>query len=192
MSVWLYLIFLAALAAQRLVELRISRRNLERVLARGGEEFGQRHFATMRALHTLFFIGCAAEVVLLDRPFTPLLGWAMFAVALAGQGLRYWAMLTLGSAWNVRVVLVPGEAAVTTGPYRYLRHPNYVGVVLEIFAVPLIHGAWLACVVFSALNVCVLWVRIRCEEAALADHSDYGARFGDKPRFVPRPRRPAV
>lgn len=191
MSITLYLLLLGALAVQRLFELRRSRANLERALERGGTEFGQRHFAVMKGLHGLFFVACALEIVLLARPFTALVGWPMLALALVGQGLRYWAILTLGSAWNVRVILIPGQSLVATGPYRYVRHPNYLGVILEIFAVPLIHGAWITCLVFSGLNACLLWTRIRCEEAALAGQSNYDEELRNKPRFIPRPRLPA-
>ena len=185
MSLPIYLLLLGALALQRLFELRLSGRNLERALARGGSEFGQGHFGVMKALHALFLVACASECLLLGRPFQALLGWPMLALALIGEGLRYWAMFTLGPAWNARVVLVPGQPVVTTGPYRYIRHPNYVGVVLVIFAVPLIHGGWITSLVFSVANAFLLRVRIRCEEAALAEHSDYGESVGVRPRFVP-------
>jgi methyltransferase len=110
----------------------------------------------------------------------------MLALALAAQVLRYWAIRTLGPRWNVRVIVVPGAPVVTGGPYRFLRHPNYVAVVVEGFAIPLIHGAWGTALVFSAANALLLVVRIRCEERALAAHCDYAARFGAAPRFVPR------
>jgi methyltransferase len=180
-----YLALLAALAAERLVELRISRRNAAWARARGGVEVGQRHFPAMAALHTGFLIACAAEVVLLGRPFVPALGWPMLALAAAAQALRYWAIASLGARWNVRVIVLPGAPVVSSGPYRWLRHPNYLAVVLEGFAIPLIHSAWLTAAGFSAANAMLLAVRIRCEERALARHCDYGARLGALPRFVP-------
>jgi methyltransferase len=180
-----YLAILAALAAERLVELRISRRNAAWALGRGGVEVGRRHFRVMAALHAGFLAGCAAEVVLLDRPFVPALGWPMLALAALAQALRYWAIASLGPRWNVRVIVLPGAPAVRTGPYRWLRHPNYLAVVLEGFAIPLIHGAWLTAACFSAANAVLLAVRIRCEERALARHCDYEARLGAVPRFLP-------
>lgn len=185
-STALYLALLAALGVERLYELRLSKRNAAQALAQGGVEFGRAHFRVMALLHATFLAACAAEVVLLQRPFVASLGVPMLALAIAAQALRYWAIRTLGPRWNVRVIVVPGAPVVTGGPYRFLRHPNYVAVVLEGFAIPLIHGAWLTALVFSLANALLLAVRIRCEERALAAHCDYAAQFGGAPRFVPR------
>jgi methyltransferase len=176
---------LGLVALERGFELWLSRRNAAAALARGGIERGREHFGFMRALHAAFLAGCALEVALLDRPFDPRLGFPMLALALAAQALRYWAIATLGARWNVRVIVVPGEPVVTRGPYRWLRHPNYLAVVLEGFALPLIHGAWLTALGFSALNAWLLHVRIRVEERALAEHCELEARLGDRPRLVP-------
>lgn len=184
-SAALYLAFLAALGLERLFELRLSRRNAAWAFARGGVEVGQRHFRAMQGLHASFLACCALEVVWLRRPFEPALGVPMLALALAAQALRYWAIASLGPHWNVRVIVVPGAPAVVRGPYRFLRHPNYVAVVLELFAVPLVHGAWATALAFSAANAWLLAVRIRCEERALAAHCDYEARMGGARRFVP-------
>lgn len=186
MSVRLYLVLLALLAAERVLELWISRRNAAWSRARGGIEFGQRHFAAIKLLHGAFFPACAAEVIALGRTFDPKLGWPMLGLALVAQGLRYWAILSLGRAWNVRVIVVPGRAAVTRGPYRFVRHPNYAAVVLEMFAVPLVYGAWWTAAVFSVANAALLRVRIRSEEAALRVHCAYDERLGATARFVPR------
>ena len=140
----------------------------------------------MKVLHTGFLLACAAEVVLLQRPFVPALGWPMLGLALAAQALRYWAIATLGPRWNMRVIVVPGAPPVDRGPYRWLRHPNYVAVAIEGLALPLVHGAWLTALVFSVANAWLLAVRIRCEERALATYCDYDARLGALPRFVPR------
>ncbi|MFW5739521.1 MAG: isoprenylcysteine carboxyl methyltransferase family protein [Myxococcota bacterium] len=180
-----YLALLALVGIERLVELRISRANARAALENGGIERGQRHFRVMKLLHTAFLIGCAVEVVLLDRPFIPALGVAMLVLALAAQGLRYWAIGTLGRQWTVRVIVVPGRRVVTGGPYRYLRHPNYLAVVVEGLAIPLIHSAWLTALTFTVLNGLLLWVRIRCEESALAQHCDYGQHLGARPRWLP-------
>ncbi|UCE86460.1 MAG: isoprenylcysteine carboxyl methyltransferase family protein [Deltaproteobacteria bacterium] len=181
-----YLAFLVLLALQRIGELVISRRHTRWALARGGVEFGERHFRIMAALHVAFFLGCAGEVVRLSRPFDPLLGYPMLAIALLAQIVRAASMRALGPYWNARVIVVPGAPVVTRGPYRFVRHPNYAAVVLEGFAVPLIHGAWLTASAFSLLNAILLSVRIRCEERALAAHSDYARRLGSRARFLPR------
>lgn len=181
-----YLLFLAVLAAERLFELRVSRRHAAAAFARGAIEYGRRHFAWMRALHAGFLAACALEVVLLHRPFRPALAAACLGVVVAAQALRYWAIASLGERWNVRVIVEPGIPVEVRGPYRYLRHPNYVAVVLEGFAVPLVHGAWLTALVFSVSNAVLLAVRIRCEERALGTHCAYAARLGRRSRFVPR------
>ena len=183
-----YLILLALVGVERLFELAISRRNAARALARGGIEVGQRHFVVMKVLHAGFLVACAAEVVLLRRPFVAPLGISMLVLALASQALRYWAVLTLAGSWNVRVIVVSGDLAVASGPYRYLRHPNYVAVIAEGVALPLVHTAYLTAVAFTLLNAALLAVRIRCEERALTDHCRYEERLGDRPRLVPRGR----
>ncbi|WP_373046805.1 isoprenylcysteine carboxyl methyltransferase family protein [Vulgatibacter sp.] len=179
----LYLGFLLLLGVERIGELVLSRRNAARSLADGGVEVGQRHFRAMALLHTAFLFACAAEVVLFERRFPGALGTFAFGVAILAQALRYWAIGTLGPRWNVRVIVVPGEAPVTSGPYRFVRHPNYVAVVLEILFVPLIHGAWITALLFSAANAVLLYVRIRTEEAALG--AAYRAAFAERPRFLP-------
>jgi methyltransferase len=168
-SATLYLGLIALTALERLVEVRVSLRHAAWSLARGGYEVGREHYPFMVVLHTGFLIGCAAEVLLLDRPFLPWLGWPMLALALACQVLRWWCITTLGERWNTRVILVPGLPRVTSGPYRYLDHPNYVAVVLEGIALPLIHSAWITALTFTVLNALLLRVRIRCENAALAE-----------------------
>jgi methyltransferase len=180
-----YFAFLALVAAERLFELRLSKRNAALALARGGIEVGRAHFGWMRALHTGFLAACALEVALLGRAFDARVGLPMLALALAAQALRYWAIATLGPRWNVRVIATPGDPVVTSGPYRWLRHPNYAAVVLEGFAIPLVHGAWLTALAFSALNAWLLRVRIRVEEGVLAEHCAFDARLGDRPRLVP-------
>lgn len=180
-----YFSLLSLIAAGRLHELHLSKRNAALAFARGGVEFGREHFPWMRALHAGFLVACAAEVALLHRSFDPRIGFPMLALALAAQALRYWAIATLGPRWNVRVIVTPGEPVVTSGPYRFVRHPNYAAVVLEGIAIPGIHGAWLTAIAFSALNAWLLRVRIRVEEWALAEHCEGDARLADRPRLVP-------
>ncbi len=164
----LYVAVIAATGLERLVELVVARRNAAWSFARGGVEHGRGHFPFMVVLHTGFLFACVAEVVLLQRPFVPPLGGAMIALALACQGLRWWCIRTLGPQWNTRVIVVPDLSPITGGPYRWLRHPNYVAVALEGLALPLIHGAWITAATFTVLNLGLMVVRIRTEEAALA------------------------
>lgn len=163
-----YLLLIAAVAAERLAELVIARRNLAWSRARGGVEFGAAHYPVMVVLHTGLLVGCVAEVALLQRPFLPALGWPMLAIVLAAQGLRWWCISTLGHQWNTRVVVVPGAPRVTGGPYRLVPHPNYVAVIAEGVALPLVHTAWLTALVFTVLNAALLRTRVSTENRALA------------------------
>ena len=178
-----YLALLLLIGAERLCELALSMRNARLAFARGGVETGARHFRAMTLLHALFLPACAAEVLVLHRAFPGALGWLALGAALSAQGLRWWAIASLGARWNVRVIVVPGEPPVRRGPYRFVRHPNYLAVAVELLAVPLVHGAWLTALVFSAANAWVLRVRIHTEEAALGtgwDQAFVGVR-----RFLP-------
>lgn len=163
-----YFLLIAAVAVERLAELVVAQRNLAWSRTHGGVEFGFRHYPAMVTLHTGLLVGCLAEVYLLDRPFLPWLGWPMLAVLVAAQALRWWCIATLGRRWNTRVIVVPGLPPVTGGPYRFLPHPNYVAVVVEGVALPMVHLAWITAVVFTVANAVLLSVRIRVEDAALA------------------------
>lgn len=159
--------FVVAVGLERVAELVVSRRNAADAFARGGVEFGLRHFPFMVVLHTGLLVGAVLEAWLGDRPFIAWLGWPMLVLVLATQALRWWCIATLGRQWNTRVIVVPGAPLVSGGPYRYVRHPNYVAVVLEGAALPLIHTAWITAVVFTVLNAALLRTRIRCENKAL-------------------------
>lgn len=164
----LYLGLVALVALERLVELAITRRHAERLLERGGVVVGQGHYRWMVLLHTALLIAGPLEVWGLARPFVPPLAAAMTVLVVLGMALRYWVIATLGDRWTTNVVVVPGEPLVERGPYRGLRHPNYLAVVIEVAALPLVHTAWLTALVFTVANAFLLRTRIRVEEAALA------------------------
>ncbi|MFV0138070.1 isoprenylcysteine carboxyl methyltransferase family protein [Streptomyces sp. HMX87] len=164
--IW-YSLLLLAVAAERVAELVVARRNAAWTLARAGVEYGRGHYPVMVALHTGLLVCCLLEPVLAHRPFLPALGWPMLALAVLAQVLRWWCITTLGPYWNTRVIVVPGARLVGAGPYRFLRHPNYVAVVVEIAALPLVHSAWLTAAVFTLANAALLTVRVRCENTAL-------------------------
>lgn len=164
-----YAILILAVGLERLAELVVTKRNLAWSLERGGREVGQGHYPPMVVLHTGLLAGCLLEVWLLDRPFVPALGWTMLALVLAAQALRWWCIATLGPRWNSRIVVIPGLPLIDRGPYRWFRHPNYVAVVVEGVALPLVHTAWLTALVFTVLNAALLRVRIRAENAALTE-----------------------
>jgi methyltransferase len=159
---------------ERLAELVVSNRNAAWSLAHGGRETGRGHYPVMVLLHTGLLVGAVVEAWV-RRPDVPaLLAWSMLALVLASQGLRWWCIATLGRRWNTRVIVVPGLPLVRSGPYRFLSHPNYVAVVVEGVALPLVHAAWVTALVFTAANAVLLTVRLRVENAALADGSREG------------------
>nr|WP_240474393.1 isoprenylcysteine carboxyl methyltransferase family protein [Intrasporangium chromatireducens] len=168
LSAALYTALVGVVALERLTELVVSKRHAAWSLRHGGREFGRRHYGPMVVLHTGLLVGAVAEVWLAQRPFLPWLGWPMLALVVASQALRWWCIGTLGRQWNTRVIVVPGLSRVASGPYRWLSHPNYVAVVAEGVALPLVHTAWLTAIVFTLLNAWLLSVRIRCENDALA------------------------
>jgi methyltransferase len=163
-----YALLVAVVGLERIAELVVSKRNLAWSRARGGVEFGSGHYPVMVILHTGLLLGCLAEVFWLDRPFLPMLGWPMLVVVIVAQALRWWCIATLGRQWNTRVVVVPGAPRVTGGPYRLMSHPNYVAVIVEGIALPLVHSAWITACVFTVLNAVLLATRINTENAALA------------------------
>jgi methyltransferase len=187
----LFALVFSLIVAERILELFLSARNRKRALARGGMVVKEDPYGLIVALHTLFILAAPLEVAFLDCIDAPLLAWSMTVVAVLAMGLRYWAILTLGDRWNAQVICVPGLPAIHEGPYRWVRHPNYVAVGLEMFALPLIGGAWRTAVVFGLLNLVVLHYRIKVEEEALSTHSDYAHLFAGQPRFLPGGRRPS-
>jgi methyltransferase len=164
-----YLVLVLLTGAERIVELVISKRNAALAFSKGGVEYGFRHFPVMVLLHTALLVACIAEVFALNRPFIPLLGWPMLGITVLAQAGRYWCIASLGSQWNTRVIVVPGAGRVDAkGPYRWLRHPNYVIVAIEGIALPLVHSAWITALVFTVLNaILLLRVRIPIENGAL-------------------------
>lgn len=164
--IW-YGLLVAAVAAERVAELVVARRNERWSTARGAVVTGRGHYPAMVALHTGLLAGCLIEVWLAGRPLVPWLSWPMLAALAAAQSLRWWCVGTLGPRWNTRVIVVPGLPLVTGGPYRWLRHPNYAAVVAEGLALPLIHTAWVTATLFTMLNAALLTVRVRCEDRAL-------------------------
>ena len=164
-----YLGLIGLVVLERLAELVVSRRNAAWSFARGGVERGRGHFGPMVVLHAGLLVGAVVEVAVAGRPFLPALGWPMLALVVLAQGLRWWCIATLGPRWNTRVIVVPGLPLVRRGPYRWLAHPNYLAVVVEGVALPLVHTAWVTALAFTLLNAAVLAVRVRCETAALRE-----------------------
>jgi methyltransferase len=166
--VGVYYALLGVIAVERLAELMVSQRHAAALLRRGGVEYGQGHFPVMVALHVGLLVGCVVEPLAAGRPFLPALAWPMLAVVVAANALRWWCIATLGPRWTARVVVLPGVPLVTGGPYRWFAHPNYVAVVVEGAALPLVGSAWITAAAFTAANAALLTVRLRCETRALA------------------------
>ncbi|MGH3851461.1 MAG: isoprenylcysteine carboxyl methyltransferase family protein [Pseudonocardiaceae bacterium] len=163
----MYYLLILAVGIERLVELIVSKRHVRWAFAQGGKEFGRNHYPVMVTVHVGLLLGCVIEVWALHRPFVAWLGWPMLALVALSQALRWWCVTTLGRRWNTRVIVVPRAPLVRRGPYRWLHHPNYVAVVAEGVALPMVHTAWLTATCFTLANALLLTVRIRVENSAL-------------------------
>jgi methyltransferase len=184
-SVIAYLALLAAVGALRLVELRISKNHQREMLVRGAAKVEEPRFRWMVMLHTAVLLGSAAEVVFLHRPFVPVLATVMLAIFLAANAVRWWVIRTLGEHWNVQVVDSTRLGVVTSGPFRFVRHPNYAAVFAEMMALPLIHTAWITAIAGTLAHAVVLRMRLSTEERVLFANADYRAAMSGKPRFLP-------
>jgi len=171
MSLWWVF---ALLGGERLFELWLAGRNRRRLLQKGGQEFFAETYPKIVTLHALFFVALIAESYPWRIPLDGL-SVALMATLLLLQAGRYWCIASLGEQWNTRIILVPGGRICRRGPYRFLRHPNYLVVTLEFIAIPLLARAPLTLLLFSLANALVLRQRIRCEEAALQQHTDFSA-----------------
>jgi methyltransferase len=181
-----YLAVIAAVGAERLWELYLSRRNARRAFARDAVESGRRHYRAMAAFHTAFLASCAAEAIALKRPYPGAMAYAGLGGAIAAQIMRYSAVAALGDRWNTRIIVTPGEAPITRGPYRFVRHPNYASIAIEMVTLPMIRGCWITAALFSAGNAALMAIRIPAEERALG--AAYEKAFSARPRFIPAPR----
>jgi methyltransferase len=163
-------LLLAAVTAERLGELWLDRRNTAALLANGAHEVAPGHYKTIVLLHALWLAGLW------------LLGWARqiilvwLAIFLVLQGLRVWVLATLGRRWTTRIIVLPGAPLVTTGPYRFVSHPNYLVVIGEIATLPLCLGLPWYALIFSVANLAVLTIRVRAEHGALAGLRDFASR----------------
>jgi methyltransferase len=175
-SLTAFTVVVLLVALERVAELVVSTRHARWSLAQGGVEHGRGHYPVMVVLHSALLVGALVEAWT-RRPDVPgVLAWGMVLLVVASQALRWWCIRTLGRQWSTRVIVVPGLTLVRRGPYRLLPHPNYVAVVVEGFALPLVHGAWITALVFTVANAALLTVRIRTEDSALAQLEPEPAR----------------
>lgn len=162
---------IAAVAIQRVVELRIAARNQAWSLSQGAKEFGAQHYPLFFVLHGGWAVGWLTEASLRGVQLAPWWG-VWLSLFLLAQVLRYWALASLGRYWNTRILIIPGHTRVTKGIYRYISHPNYWAVALELVSIPLLFGAWVTALVASLLNAALLLgIRIPAEEKALQELS---------------------
>lgn len=165
-AIWVALVFVII---QRLLELGLARNNLRWALSQGAKEYGREHYPLFILLHLGWILGWLIEGLVRNQP-SPI-WWLWLAVFLLAQGLRYWAICSLGRYWNTRILIIPGAKRVTTGPYRFLPHPNYLAVVLELLSLPLIFNAWITASLATILNaILLLGIRIPAEERALQQY----------------------
>jgi methyltransferase len=181
-----YLALLALVGLERLVELWISRRNQKKLEKQGVRKVAEPHFRWLVFMHGGILACAAAEVLLLRRPLIPSLAIAMSVLFVFSNALRWWVIRTLAGLWNVEVMASSRVGIVTSGPYRWVRHPNYVGVVMEVPALPMIHTAWITALAGTLAYLEILRRRVRLEEGVLMADPAYRATMGAKPRFLPK------
>jgi methyltransferase len=181
-----YLTLLAIVGIGRLLELRISRHNQQKLEKQGVKKVHEPHFRWMVLVHGGILAGAALEVTLLHRPLIPALAISMGALFILANALRWWVIRTLAGYWNVEVMASPRVGVVTSGPYRWVRHPNYVAVVAELFSLPMIHTAWITALIGTVADLEILRRRLRVEEDVLMADAGYRMTMGAKPRFLPR------
>ena len=155
-----------AVAIVRLLELALAHRNTAALLAAGGIELGRRHYPLLVLLHAAWLLAIAVLV-----PAEAAISWPLLTVFVALQALRGWVLLSLGRFWTTRVITLPGAPLVRRGPYRFMRHPNYLLVTAEIALLPLVFGAWQLALAFSLCNAALLAWRLRIENGALAQRA---------------------
>jgi methyltransferase len=180
-----FLALLIAVALLRIFELGVSRRHQQELIARGATKVDKPQFRWVVLVHIVVLVGAALEVVFLRRPFFPLLAAVMFVVFLASNGVRLWVVRTMGRHWNVQVMDSTRLGVVTSGPFRFVRHPNYAAIFAEMFSLPLIHTAWITAVVAVVTYACAISQRIVVEERVLFANPDYRSAMAGKPRFIP-------
>lgn len=181
-----FIALVALVGILRVVELRISRKHQRDMLSHGASRVSEQRFGAMVFLHTTVLIAAVLEVVLLRRPFYPKLAVPMCALFVASNAVRIWVIRTLGRHWNVQVMNSAPFGVVSSGPYRWVRHPNYSAVFVELIALPLIHTAWITAIFAAIGNAWVLHSRLAAEDGMLLSNPAYLAAMGGKPKFIPK------
>jgi methyltransferase len=180
-----FFIFFSVLMIQRLLELAIARRNEKWMKAQGAIEFGMKHYHFIVLVHSMFFVVLLFEKITFSREFSTF--WPLLAaVFFCAQLIRVWAISSLGRYWNTKIIVLPNVEVVRRGPYRFIKHPNYLVVSIELLVVPLMFGAYITACLFTILNILMLSIRIPAEEKALREITEYDGSFGSRNRFLPK------
>jgi methyltransferase len=184
-SVIAYIVFLVLVGALRLGEVKLSARNQQRMAQAGVKKVADPAFRWMVIFHVGVLISAGLEVPLLHRPLIPALAIGAGLVYVSANLIRWWVIRTMAGHWNVQVMASTSLGVVTTGPYKWVRHPNYLAVLLELISLPLIHTAWITAIWGTVAHILVLRGRISVEEKVLMASPAYREAMGSKPRFVP-------
>ncbi len=181
----LFFLFVGCIIAQRVIELVVAKRNERWIKARGGVEFGARHYPIIVLIHTTFLMTMILEVLSFERELSYF--WVVLLVGFfLTQGMRIWAIRSLGPYWNTKIIVLPGASVVKKGPYRFIKHPNYVIVALEIVLIPLMFNAYITAIIFTIFNLLILAIRIPTEERALTALTNYDIELDGNRRFLPQ------
>lgn len=180
-----YIALLILVGIERLGEVAVSRRNQRRMREQGIQKIREPHFPWLVMFHAVVLVAAGLEVLLLRRPLIPALAISMLALFILSNLIRYWVIALLGGLWNIQIMDSSRVGFVTTGPYRWVRHPNYVGVVLEVFSLPLIHTAWITAIVGTLGYMEILRRRVSLEDGALMANPAYREAMGGKAKFIP-------
>lgn len=166
MDIYIFTVVILFIIGQRFMELVIAKRNEEWMKQRGGLEIGQKHYKWFIILHTLFFLTLIFEVMAKREPIT--INYLLLVMFFLTQLARVWCIYTLGKFWNTKIIILPKVAPIKKGPYRYVKHPNYIIVGIELFIIPLLFGAVWTALIFPFMHILLLCIRIPQENAALA------------------------
>lgn len=181
----MFLIFMFVIIIQRLLELLIAKRNEKWMKGQGALEFGRGHYQVMVMMHSLFFVVLLFEKITFNRTVSPLWPFLLIIFVFA-QLVRVWALTSLGRYWNTKILVLPNVEVIRKGPYRYIKHPNYLVVSIELLVIPLLFGAYFTVCLFTLMNVIMLSIRIPAEERALTELTEYQGTFQRCNRFLPK------
>ncbi|MDP4083503.1 MAG: isoprenylcysteine carboxylmethyltransferase family protein [Bacillota bacterium] len=180
-----FLVFISCITFQRMIELIIASHNEKWMKNQGAIEFGKQHYHYIVSMHLLFFISFIGEKVIFNHGLTA--WWPIFLIIfLMTQMMRIWALHSLGRYWNTKIIVLPNTNVVRNGPYRFIKHPNYLIVSMEIILIPLFFKAYITATLFTLLNIWILSIRIPEEENALKNFTEYEGTFQNCNRFLPK------